>query len=242
MNHLLIIQQVNIIIPVDYEFCNVIDVSECFKLIFAFVPIVMETEVTKVPAKKKEPSKRTAALKKPLATVSEISSDDEENDVDDEDFDLEIVAAPEKGKKGGRKPAANAKAAAKPPAVAKNGGAGNKQKPQTLSQKLISDMLKPAENLSGISPEKKVRKMRASPFNKKSGSVLGRAGEANESTEAEEILGSASTSGSTEEIVEVAPAKSRPQRVNRTQKRYVVSDSESENATEDSDFEEEEED
>ncbi|KAG6654498.1 DNA topoisomerase 2-like isoform X1 [Carya illinoinensis] len=200
----------------------------------------METEVPKVPARKKEPSKRTAALKKPLATVSEISSDDEENEVDDEDVDLEVVAAPERGKKGGRKPAANAKAA-KPPAAAKNRGAGNKQKPQTLSQKLISDMLKPAENSSGISPEKKVRKMRASPFNKKSASVLGRVGEANESTEPEEKFGSASTSGSTEEMVEIVPARSRPLRVNRAQKRYVVSDSESENATEDSDFVEDQE-
>ena len=47
-----------------------------------------------------------------------------------------------------------------------------------MGQKLLTDinMLKPAEN-PWISPEKKVRKMRASPFNKKSGSVLGRGGE-----------------------------------------------------------------
>jgi DNA topoisomerase-2 len=100
-------------------------------------------------------------------------------------------------------------------------------------------MLKPAEN-PGISPEKKVRKMRASPFNKKSGSVLGRVGEKNETSPGdEENSGSASTSASTEESIEVVPARARPQKVNRKQTRYVLSDSESENATEDSESDEE---
>ena len=98
-------------------------------------------------------------------------------------------------------------------------------------------MLKPAEN-SGISPEKKVRKMRESPFNKNSGSMLGRVGKVNEVIENEENLGSASTSASFEETIEVAPARARPQRVNRAQTRYVLSDSESEHATEDSEFDE----
>ena len=82
--------------------------------------------------------------------------------------------------------------------------------------------------------------MRASPFNKKSGSMLGRLGEENKATENEEILGFASTSTSTEETIEVTPARARPQRVTRRQTRYVLSDSESEHATEDSDFDEEE--
>jgi DNA topoisomerase-2 len=192
----------------------------------------------KVPAKKKEPSKRAAAQKKPLPIVSEISDDDDDiHEIDDEDFEPEIVAAPEAGKKGGRKPAAKAKAA-KPPAAANKRGAANKQQSQTLGQKLLTNMLKPAEN-PGISPEKKVRKMRASPFNKKSGSVLGRVGEDNETAGDEENSGSASTSVSTEESIEVVPARARPQRVNRKQTRYVLSDSESENATEDSESDEE---
>ncbi|XP_030940905.1 DNA topoisomerase 2-like [Quercus lobata] len=187
----------------------------------------METEVPKVPAKKKEPSKRAAAAqkKKPLATVSEISNDDvDDNDIneidddDDEDSEIEVVAAPEARKEGGRNPAANAKAV-KAPAAAKKRGAANKQQPQTLGQKLLTDMLKPAEN-SEISPEKKVRKMWASPFNKKSGSVLGRVGKVNEVTENEENSGSASTSASTEETIEVAPARARPQRVNRAETRF----------------------
>lgn len=202
------------------------------------MPTAMETELAKVPASKKEPSKRNATQKKPLATVSEISDDDDDDkdEVDDEDFELEVLDAPVTGKKGGRKPAAKAKAA-KAPAAPKKRGAANKQQAQLSGQKLLTDMLKPAEN-SGISPEKKVRKMRESPFHKKSGSVLGRVNEANEPEE--ENSGSASTSASTEETVGVAPSRARPLRVNRKQTRYVLSDSESENPTDDSDFDEEE--
>ena len=40
-------------------------------------------------------------------------------------------------------------------------------------------------------------------------------------TENEENSGSASTSASTEETIEVGPARERPQRVNRAQTRYV---------------------
>ena len=124
-----------------------------------------------------------------MLTISEISDDDDMNEIDDDDEDgeIEVVAAPEARKKGRGKPTANAKAV-KAPAAAKKRGAANKQQPQTLAQKLLTDMLKPAEN-SRISLEKKVRKMRASPFNKKSGSVLGRVGKVNEVTENEENLG-----------------------------------------------------
>ena len=63
--------------------------------------------------------------------------------------------------------------------------------------------------------------MRASPFNKKSGSMLGRVGEENKAIENEEILGSASTSTSTVETIEVTPARARPQRVNRRQAMFI---------------------
>ena len=69
----------------------------------------------------------------------------------DEDGEIEVVAAPEVRKKGREKPAANAKAI-KAPLAAKKKGVGNKQQPQTLGQKLLTNILKPAEN-SGISPE-----------------------------------------------------------------------------------------
>ena len=42
-------------------------------------------------------------------------------------------------------------------------------------------------------------------------------------TENEENSGSASTSASTEETIEVSPARARPQRVNSAQTRYVNS-------------------
>ncbi|KAK1360556.1 hypothetical protein POM88_045030 [Heracleum sosnowskyi] len=77
-----------------------------------------------------------------------------------------------------RKPAAGNAKAPKPPVAPvvtkKRGIAASGKQSQMAGQKLITDVLKPVEN-DGISPEKKVRKMRASPFNKKSGSLLGRA-------------------------------------------------------------------
>ncbi|XP_024041601.1 DNA topoisomerase 2 isoform X1 [Citrus clementina] len=185
---------------------------------------VMETEKVQVPAKKKEPSKRTAAQKKAV-TVETSDSEDEIIIDDDEAFE---IAAPEAGKKGGRKAAGNTKAA-KPAVETKKRGPAKKQQPEaSLGQRLLTEMLKPTES----SPEKKVRKMRASPFNKKSGSMLGRAGTIEEP--------SGSSPSTSEEVAEVLPPKARPQRANRRQARYVLSDSESEKATDDSEFDEDE--
>ncbi|KAJ4711597.1 DNA topoisomerase 2 [Melia azedarach] len=190
---------------------------------------VMETEEVQVPAKKKEPSKRTAAQKKSLTIES---SDDEDEIVvldDDEGFEIEEMAAPEPAKKGGRKAAGNTKTAAKAPAATKKRGPAKKPQQQVVGQKLLTEMLNPAtEN----SPEKKVRKMRASPFNKKSSSMLGKV------NQDEEI--SSSSPSTSEEVSEVVAAKARPQRANRRQARYVQSDSESDKATADSDFNEDE--
>ncbi|KAF2293580.1 hypothetical protein GH714_002987 [Hevea brasiliensis] len=154
----------------------------------------MDTDVPQMPATK-EQSKRAATQKKPMIADSENSESEDEVDINDDSE------------------------RAKPPAGSKKRGPAGKQS-QVLNQKLLTDMLKPAEN-SGISPEKKVRKMRASPFNKKSGSVLGRVSEENESTEIEEIT--------------EVPARARPQRANRGQTKYVISDSESDEANESSD-------
>ncbi|KAH9774563.1 DNA topoisomerase 2 [Citrus sinensis] len=167
---------------------------------------VMETEKVQVPAKKKEPSKRTAAQKK-VVTVETSDSEDEIIIDDDEAFE---IAAPEEGKKGGRKAAGNSKAA-KPAAETKKRGPAKKQQPEaSLGQRLLTEMLKPAES----SPEKKVRKMRASPFNKKSGSMLGRAGTIEEP--------SGSSPSTSEEVAEVLPPKARPQRANRRQASYMA--------------------
>ncbi|XP_027343059.1 DNA topoisomerase 2 [Abrus precatorius] len=211
----------------------------------------MEAEEPPVPAagKKDVPKRRGAPRKKASSTVVlDVSDSDNEvvheGDDDDDDFEIQQPVATEAGKKKpGRKPAAqNAK---KAPAATRKRNVGGKQS-KTLGQKLLTDMLEP----TGISPEKKVRKMRASPFNKKSSSVLGRVATADrEENVSEDLSGSASNSSpSTEDVVEIAPppaARARPLRANRRQTRYVLSDSESDNdsdgnASEFSDFEEDE--
>ncbi|XP_016170360.1 DNA topoisomerase 2 isoform X1 [Arachis ipaensis] len=181
----------------------------------------MEAEAPpEAPAARK--GKTGRAKKKSSSTILLDSSDsDNVEDEDDGDDDFEILdqAASEAGKKkGGRKPAAH-KAAKAPAATKRN--LGSKR-----SQKLSTEMLKPAEEET--SPEKKVRRMRPSPFNKKSGSLLGRLAEKDQN--ASEGSASANSPSTTEEeVVEVAPvaARARPQRANRTQARYVVSESES---------------
>ncbi|PSS09980.1 DNA topoisomerase [Actinidia chinensis var. chinensis] len=203
----------------------------------------MEIEVPRVPAGKKEPSGRAAAQKKPLSAVTEISDDEDDEDTSEDDFELEEEAIPEVGKtKKGRKPSANTKVAAKPPApTKKRAPAANKQS-QIKDQKLITEILQPVENM-GILPEKKVRKMRASPFNKKSASVLGwivKEGKESTSTGSDKKLGSASTAESTEDMSEVMAPRARPPRMNRGKARYVVSDSESDKVSDDSDFDESE--
>ncbi|KAJ6315497.1 hypothetical protein OIU78_018884 [Salix suchowensis] len=154
----------------------------------------METDVLRVPAG------RDAARKKPPAAVSVISDSEDEPDLDD-DFDVQVKVVPETKKKGGRKAAAAANdKAAKPPAVTKRRGPASKQS-QGLGQKLLTEMLKPAEGAGNISRKE--------------------------------------TSTSEHAVAIDVPAKARPQRANRKQARYVLSDSESE---EDSDFEQASED
>ena len=89
---------------------------------------------------------------------------------------------------------------------------------------------KPAQ--AKASPEKKVRKIRPSPFNKKSGSVLGRASSS-----------SSSEDSPVEKAVQAAPARPvRPSRAAPAKKFVILSDSESEDVPEDddSDFDEDE--
>lgn len=199
----------------------------------------METDVTitKEP-KKREPKKRTAT-QKPQSTYTEISDDDEDIQVqsipeeEDETFQPTAIQG---GKKAGGRKATNANANG---AARKQGAATAKNKP-VLGQKLITEILmKPAEE-AGSSPEKKVRKMRASPFNKKSGSMLGRINNKKDSEENSES--SPPSSPSLEEEVNVAP-RARSQRNRQAVKRYVLSDDDDddesegvEEVTDDSDF------
>ncbi|XP_004499912.1 DNA topoisomerase 2 [Cicer arietinum] len=208
----------------------------------------METEEPAVPAAKK-PINRRGGVKKKSSTIvlDESDSDNDVNNIDDDDdFEVQQKAAPapEAGKKkgGGRKPAAQNTKKAAAPAAPKKRNVGGKQ---TMGQKLLTDMLQPAEG-TGTSPEKKVRKMRESPFNKKSGSILGRAANKDISPIADLSAGSASNSPADDDVVEIAPqpTRARPQRANRTQKTYVLSETESDNDSDDdaelSDFDEDE--
>ncbi|XP_068651823.1 DNA topoisomerase 2-like [Aristolochia californica] len=182
----------------------------------------METEEPK-----NEPAKRTTS-RKPPSTITEISDDenDEAMEVIPEE-DSEPEPAQKGGKKGGRKPA-NAHAKTGQEQARKRGTAAGAGKKTLLTEKLMTEMLKPSET-STISPEKKVRKMRASPFNKKSGS----GSMLEKKIEEEEEESSPDSSAA----AVVAP-RARPQRANRVQTKYVVSDSESEEAaaTDDSEF------
>ncbi|XP_050387833.1 DNA topoisomerase 2 [Argentina anserina] len=166
----------------------------------------------------KETEVLVKAAQKKAASKKATRTDDDDSD---DDFEVEIAAAPVAGKKGGRKPAGAAKAAAaaKPPVAAKKRGAAAKKESQTSSssgQKLLTDMLKPAAESSGVSPDPKVRKMRESPFNKKSGSVLSRVNLEDEMNGSEEKM-----------EAPVAAGRARPQRAAaRNRKMILMSDSE----------------
>jgi len=82
--------------------------------------------------------------------------------------------------------------------------------------------------------------MRASPFNKKSGSILGRIEKEHEDAEEYISMGSSSKESLGEMSEVVMAPKARRQRGNRVKVRYILSDSQSENneLSDDSDFNE----
>lgn len=186
-----------------------------------------EQSAMDVEGTKEDPKKKKAAKSKPSAPTIIENLDDEsedvsmptivENDESDEDDSVTL-----KGKKGrGRKMAAGtSKAAAKTNKTAKSS-----VKKRVGAQKLITDVLIPVDS-SLISPEKKVRKMRASPFNKKSGSVFDRINSDNEQS-----------SGNSDNMFEVPAPKARPQRAAKANTTYVISDSEDDVASVDDDSE-----
>jgi DNA topoisomerase II len=189
----------------------------------------METEMTEAQQNetkgRKGPSKRGATKKAP-SSLAVISSDD------DNDFAMKEASEMETQKKGrGRKPTAADKL--KATTTRKRAPAQGK----AMKQKVLDEMLKPIEesNTSAPSPEKKVRKMRNSPFHKKSGSVLQR-GAAAASTTTESIAETSPTSGSSIEPV----AAPQPRRTARTTRKATVvydeSDDDEDEVSDDSDF------
>ncbi|KAL6655583.1 hypothetical protein ACP70R_006409 [Stipagrostis hirtigluma subsp. patula] len=165
---------------------------------------------------RKGPSKRGAA-KKASSSLAVISSDDE---AEDDDFTMEEVSEVQGQKKGrGKKPAA----AEKPKATTTRKRAPAQGK--AMRQKVMEEMLKPVEdaNTSAPSPEKKVRKMRASPFNKKSGSILQRGATAS-STNSEETAETSPPSASSAEPA-AAPQPRRTARATKKKAFVYVSES-----------------
>uniref|UniRef100_A0A0D9VJV1 DNA topoisomerase 2 n=1 Tax=Leersia perrieri TaxID=77586 RepID=A0A0D9VJV1_9ORYZ len=173
-------------------------------------PAAQKKQPAKAKGKKgrKEPSKRGAA-KKALSSLAEMSDDDGDaivptDEDEEEDFAMEVQVE----KKGrGRKPVAEKP---KPAATRKRAPAQGK----AMRQKVLDEMFKPTEDssTSAPSPERKVRKMRASPFHKKSGSVLQRGSTAASTSTAD--IESSSPSGSSAE-----PVAARPQRQIRGNKK-----------------------
>jgi DNA topoisomerase II len=184
----------------------------------------METEVTELTEqqnenKATEGASKRGGRKKASSSLATILSD-----VDEEVLE---VQAQKKGR--GRKPAA----AVKPKAAAARKRAPAQGK---ATQKKIDEMLRATEdnNTSASSPEKKVRKMRSSPFNKKSGSILQRGSTASASSGT--TVEASPPSGSSAEPVGAA----QPRRTARaTKKPIYISDSDPEDEVElidDSDF------
>ncbi|KAL6911837.1 hypothetical protein ACP4OV_000642 [Aristida adscensionis] len=166
------------------------------------------------------PSKRGAG-KKALSSLAVISSDDED---EDDDFAMEEVSQLQAQKKGR---GGKATAAEKPKATTTRKRAPAQGK--AMRQKVIEEMLKATEdsNTSAPSPEKKVRKMRASPFNKKNGSVL--QGGTGASSSSENTTEASAPSGSSAEPV----AAPQPRRTARATKKATVYFSESDGSEDD---------
>jgi len=184
----------------------------------------LETETTEDQNEDKGPKgpSRRGRLKKGLSSLAVISDDDD----DDADFAVEVPEVQVEKKGRGRKTAA----ATKPKAAAT-------RKRAPAQGKAV--MLKPTEdsNTSAPSPEKKVRKMRESPFNKKSGSILQRGSTAAASS-SETTAEASPPSGSSAEPA-AAPQPRRTARAT-TSKPVYISESDPEDEvvelTDDSDF------
>uniref|UniRef100_A0A0A9CMP7 DNA topoisomerase (ATP-hydrolyzing) n=1 Tax=Arundo donax TaxID=35708 RepID=A0A0A9CMP7_ARUDO len=183
---------------------------------------------------RKAPSKRGAA-KKASSSLAAISSDDED---EDDDFGMEEVSEVQPQKKGRGKKATDTE---KPKAAAASRKRAPAQGKTAMRQKKVEEMIKPTDdsNTSSPSPEKKVRKMRDSPFNKKRGSILQR-GVIAASTSSENCAEASPPSGSSAEPVAAAPQPRRTARATKKPVVYVADRDESEDEvvdlTDDSEF------
>ncbi|KAK1685236.1 hypothetical protein QYE76_046084 [Lolium multiflorum] len=128
---------------------------------------------------------KIGAAKKAMSSLIELSDEDIAVPTDEsEDEEFAMTEAPVEKKARGRKPAAEKPAAEKPKTTAARKRAPAPSK--GMMQKVLEETFKPVadSNTSAPSPEKKVRKIRASPFNKKSSSILQRASTSTEDADA----------------------------------------------------------
>ncbi|GJN14056.1 hypothetical protein PR202_gb00831 [Eleusine coracana subsp. coracana] len=188
----------------------------------------MDTETTgqQNEGKGRKGASKRGAARKVLASLAVMSSDDEDDDDDEgDDFAMKEVLEVEKQKKGRVRKATVAEKA-KATTIRKRAPAQGK----VLKQKVLDEMLKPTEdsNTSAPSPEKKVRKMRNSPFHKKSGSVLQR-GAAAATTTSENSADTSPPSGSSIETI----AAPQPRRTARATKKATVVYEESDESEDD---------
>lgn len=170
-------------------------------------------------AAKKKPAKR--GQKKALA----VHSDDDNMDEPSGDEDFEVVKETKGRGRGRGKQPPKEKAVV---GARKRGPAAQKKPP--LGQKLITEVLKP-DGVATISPDKKVRKMRDSPFNKKSGSLLAKG---------DSVIGASSSSVMDDilqaEEVGVAVTRDRPKRERKKVATVVIESDSEEEDIDDEDF------
>eukprot|EP00250_Pteridium_aquilinum_P019523 c24465_g1_i1 orf=369-4922(-) len=193
--------------------------------------------------------RKAAGGGRPRKTVIESESEKGSDSDENSDWDSD---KPKKGKKAvgaaAKKVGAAGKKTKLPAAskvltkLAEGAGASKKRgnSSKAKGQKLIDEMLMqaPSNAMAGQeqpqesspaqkSPAQKVRRMRPSPFHKKSGSVSAKLAADQESGEEVEVSG--------------GPAGARPKRANRTVVQYIISDDDEESAGDDfSDFDAEE--
>ncbi|KAL8171489.1 hypothetical protein V2J09_023293 [Rumex salicifolius] len=189
---------------------------------------VNEIQEQDPPAATKNPRK-TAPRKKVVNLDDDSDEDDTVNDDSDDDFEVEAIV-PTKGKGRGRGRGATAAKTTIGATAAKKRG----KQSQVIGQKLITDVLKPTSSQSsGVSPEKKMRRMRASPFNKKSSSVLGRMQQQEEEEASPSSEGNADSNSASQ-----LPA--RPRRAAAAKQNTIVLSSSEDDEDEDEDEDEEE--
>ncbi|MCO5587675.1 hypothetical protein L7F22_041626 [Adiantum nelumboides] len=204
----------------------------------------LENEGEVVSEDKKPKPRKTGAAGRPQKMIVESGSDDSMDSDENSDWDTEekprkgkkaVVPAVKEGAAAAGKKAKAAALASKTVVASKleeggGGAAAGKKRGNTSKakgQKLMDDMIAQESSPVQKSPAQKVRRMRPSPFHKKSGSITAKlAAEEHQHDEEEVVL----------EEVTVDPAVARPKRANRAVVQYIISDDDEDEASGGDDF------